>query len=234
MASRRESERIIAEGRVCVNGQIVDTMGYIVSEDDVVEVDGKRILPLSDHVYILYYKPMGEISTAKDPEGRRTVIDRFAHLNRRLYPVGRLDYDTQGLLLITDDGEFMQKLTHPSQEIAKTYLALVEGMPNESLLRSLREGVTIDEGVKTAPAKVRTRALPNHRTEITITIHEGKNRQVRRMLEAIGYPAIRLSRVMFADLTMDGLSPGKYRHLTREEVARLMGTSENSIPTSFR
>ena len=218
VASRRRSESIILEGRVKVNGETVRELGRKVSPEDFIEVDGKPIRE-EKKVYILLNKPVGYISTVDDPRGRRTVLDLVADVKERVYPVGRLDYDTSGLLILTNDGELTYKLTHPSFEVKKTYLVEVEGKPGKELAR-LEKGVMLSDGM-TAPAAVAEVKTGKNSTSFLLTIHEGRNRQVRRMCEAIGYPVKSLKRIKFAFLELGDLPEGRYRYLTEKEIKML-------------
>jgi 23S rRNA pseudouridine2605 synthase len=222
VASRREAETFIKAGRVTVNGAIVTELGTKVQVGkDRVAVDGK-LLKHQDHIYIMLNKPKGVITTVKDPGNRQTVIDYLKDVPVRIYPVGRLDYNTEGLLLLTNDGELTHALIHPSRNIYKTYIAKVKGIPTEEKLDLLRVGIKLVDGV-TAPAKIHLMEVDQDKNSATleITIHEGKNRQIRRMCEAIGYPVRQLKRTKFACLTLTGLRRGQYRYLTDSEVEEL-------------
>lgn len=222
VASRREAERLIVEGRVKVNGRLVTELGTKVDVDkDHVRVDGKPIRK-EGLVYLLLHKPKGCVTTAKDPEGRRTVLDLLEGVEARVYPVGRLDYNTEGLLLLTNDGQLTQALIHPRHQVEKEYLAQVRGLPAEETLDRLRTGIRLEDGV-TAPAEIYLlETLPEkNRAIVKVVLREGRNRQVRRMFEAIGHPVWSLKRVRFAFLTLQGVRRGQWRHLTAEEVARL-------------
>lgn len=222
IASRRRAEELITAGRVAVNGRIVAELGAKVEPGrDVVTVDG-RPLAGEEKVYVLLNKPRGVVTTLSDPRGRKTVADIVADLPVRLYPVGRLDYNTEGLLLLTNDGDLTHALTHPSHEIGKTYVATVAGRPSEEKLDRLRIGITLEDGV-TAPARVKLIGYDPERNAATleIIIHEGRNRQIRRMCEAIGHPVDKLKRTEFAFLTLEGVHRGRYRRLAPEEVVRL-------------
>jgi 23S rRNA pseudouridine2605 synthase len=215
VASRRAAEKLIANGRVTIAGETVTDPARDVDEDSGVAVDGSPIQPEPREVYALH-KPPGVVSTAKDPGGHRTVVD-LVPSQRRLYPVGRLDQDSSGLILLTNDGELANLLMHPRYGVQKTYRAMVRPSPvSEASLRRMREGVELDDG-PTAPAKVR-RLAP---ARFEITIGEGRNRQVRRMVEAIGHRVISLERTAFGPLRLQGLEPGAYRRLTQAEVERL-------------
>ena len=221
VASRRKAEEMIREGRVSVNGQVVTEMGVQVEEEDAVRVDGRIIRPEAEKMYILYHKPAGEVTTAHDPEGRACVLDHFRDFPVRLYPVGRLDYDSEGLLLLTNDGALTERLLHPSHQVDKTYLARVTGRVSQDTLRLLRQGVMLDEH-KTSPAKARIVKQEALATLVLITIHEGRNRQVRRMFEAAGHQVLQLRRVRFGPLELGELRRGEWRELTGEEIRRLM------------
>jgi 23S rRNA pseudouridine2605 synthase len=217
VASRRASEVIIAAGRVTVDGSVITDPARDVDDTRAVKVDGRRVR-VSGHAPLVYllYKPAGVVSTASDPQGRPTVVD-LVPSSERLYPVGRLDYDTTGLILVTNDGDLAHRMMHPSFEVPRTYRARVANAPvNEPALRTLREGVELEDGL-TAPAKVR-RLSSNH---LELTIHEGRKRQVKRMLEAVGHPVRALERVAFGPLKLGALGPGEHRALTPSEIERL-------------
>jgi 23S rRNA pseudouridine2605 synthase len=217
VASRRAAERIVAAGRVAVDGAVVRDPARDVEEENAVLVDGRPVHAAAPVVYVLN-KPPGVVSTARDPQGRRTVVDLVA-AGERLYPVGRLDADTTGLILLTNDGALAHRLTHPSFEVPRTYRATVQRPPvREPALRALREGVELEDG-RTAPAAVR-RLAPDR---LELTIHEGRKRQVRRMCEAVGHPVRQLERVAFGPLRLGGLEPGEHRRLRPAEVERLRG-----------
>lgn len=222
VASRREAEKLIKEGRVVVNGKVVIELGTKVDiNKDKVSVDGK-LIDSQENIYILMNKPKGVITSVKDDRGRKTVIDLLEGISQRVYPVGRLDYNTEGLVLLTNDGELTNSLIHPKFKVYKTYIAKVQGIPSEDKLDILRIGVKLEDGV-TAPAKVNVLDIdPSHNiTTFEITIHEGKNRQIRRMCDAIGYPVKNLKRIKFASLTLVGLRRGQYRLLSIDEVESL-------------
>lgn len=220
VASRRASEKLIAEGRVTVNGQMVVEMGYQVAEGDVVAVNGKPIELNYEKHYILYHKPMGEVTTVSDEEGRATVLDKFSEYPVRLYPVGRLDYNSEGLLLLTNDGELTNRMLHPSRLVDKVYLARVKGLLSAEEVKKLESGVYID-AYKTARAKVKILKAEEDRSDVTITIHEGKNRQVRKMFEAVGHQVLLLRRVRFGPLELGDLPRGMWRKLTTSEINKL-------------
>ena len=221
VASRRHAEEMIAAGDVTVNGVRITQMGAQVEEGDTVCVKGKRVTPETEKVYIMYHKPAGEVTTASDPEGRPTVMDRFRDQPVRLFPVGRLDYDSEGLLLLTNDGALTERLLHPSHQVDKTYLARVTGSVSLDTVRLLRQGVMLDDH-KTAPAKVRIIKTETFATVVLVTIHEGRNRQVRRMFEEAGHKVLQLRRVRFGPLELGDLPRGQWRELTPEEERKLM------------
>jgi 23S rRNA pseudouridine2605 synthase len=213
VASRRASEELIRGGRVTVGGERITDPATDVEEDAEVAVDGARVSK-EDRVVYMLHKPKGVVSTAKDTHGRPTVTDLIGVSSKRLYPVGRLDADTTGLILLTNDGELANRLTHPRYEVPKTYRAKVKGMLTDADLQKLREGVKLDDG-PTSPADARRAGK-----EIEITIHEGRKRQVRRMLEAVGHPVTDLRRIALGPLHLD-VETGKHRRLTAKEVETL-------------
>ena len=221
VSSRRRAEDMIREGRVSVNGLVITEMGVQVEEEDTVRVDGQIIRPEAEKMYIMYHKPAGEVTTAHDPEGRRCVLDHFRDFPVRLYPVGRLDYDSEGLLLLTNDGALTERLLHPSHQVDKTYLARVTGTVGQDTLRLLRQGVMLDDH-KTSPAKARLVRQEALAALVLVTIHEGRNRQVRRMFEAAGHQVLQLRRVRFGPLDLGDLPRGQWRALSPEEKRRLM------------
>lgn len=222
VASRRASEGLIAEGRVRVNGSVTAAPGTTVDPAaDRVEVDGRVVRPPADHTYVMLNKPIGVVSTASDPRGRRTVVD-LVPSDARLYPVGRLDYDSEGLLLLTDDGDLALRLTHPRHEAEKEYRALLQGDLRDDVLAQLGRGVILD-GKRTARARfARLDAHPDG-TWVRVVLHEGRNRQIRRMVEAVGLEVVRLVRVRVGSLWLGDLAPGMWRRLTPAEVAALRG-----------
>jgi pseudouridine synthase len=225
IASRRLSEELIVQGRVSVNGQTVTELGTKADPSvDEIKVDGRRIKVEQRRRYILLYKPRGYITTRSDPQGRPTVMDLMKGVREYVYPVGRLDYDSEGLLILTNDGELAARLTHPRHEVEKVYEARVKGVPDEHTLDRLAKGVTID-GRRTAPAKVRA-SDPivkggGEQTVITMTIHEGRQRQVRKMFETVGHPVVRLKRVKIGPIEDPHIPPGHWRELTPREVSAL-------------
>ncbi len=223
IASRRAAEKMIQEGRVSVNGKVVTELGVKVDPlKDKVSVDGKPVKSAEKMVYYLLNKPKGYLSTAKDDRDRKTVIDLLQDIKQRVYPVGRLDNNTEGLLLLTNDGTLMNQLLHPKYEIYKTYVVKVDRRPEEEKLDKLRAGIKLDDGL-TAPAKVYVTGYDPLRdlTTLEVTIHEGRNRQVRRMFAAIGHDVKGLKRIEFAGLTLSGLRRGQYRELTAREIEML-------------
>ena len=221
VASRRNAEKMILDGRIAVNGTVVKELGTQVNElSDIVLVDGKQVHPEEEKHYIAYNKPVGEVTTVYDPEGRPTVLDRFRDYPFRLFPVGRLDYDSEGLILLTNDGDLMNRLLHPSFEIPKSYLTRVSNSVTEEEIRKLRKGVIID-GRITSPAEVRIIRYDTFSTELLITIHEGRNRQVRKMIDTIGHQVVRLKRVRFGPVQLGDLPSGMWRKLTDEEISKL-------------
>lgn len=221
IASRRKSEEYIIEGRVKVNGVIVTELGTKVSEDDYIEVDDKPIRQ-ERKVYILMNKPRNCVTTVSDDRNRPTVMDYLKDINVRVYPVGRLDFDTTGALILTNDGRLTNLLTHPSSEVNKTYIATCKGIATDEDLEPLRQGVMLEDG-KTSPAKVEILKINEDKNTsiIKIVIHEGRNREVKRMMEYVGYEVIKLNREGIGNLTTKGLYQGQYRRLTKEEVKDL-------------
>lgn len=215
VASRRAVEILILEGRVTVNGAVAQVGQRVDVDTDVLEVDGVLVAAAPGLVHYLLHKPAGVVTTASDPQGRPTVVD-LVPAEPRVFPVGRLDADTEGLLLLTNDGELTHRITHPSHGVEKEYLVSVRGRPSRAALRKLREGVELDDGV-TAPAKV-AQVAPD---VLRLTIHEGRNRQVRRMCEAVGHPVLRLVRTRIGPITDTRLKAGEWRLLRPAEVAAL-------------
>ena len=220
VASRRASEKLIADGRVSVDGVTVTEMGTQVEEGQKVCVDGKPVQPEAQKHYLMYHKPAGEVTTAHDPEGRATVLDRFRDYPVRLYPVGRLDYDSEGLLLLTNDGDLTESMLHPSREVEKVYLARVSNVVTPQEAKRLERGVMVD-GRMTARAKAKILSQQNFFTDMLITIHEGRNRQVRKMVEQIGHQVVLLRRIRFGPLKLGDLPRGMWRPLTEEELAQI-------------
>lgn len=221
VASRRKCEELIRAGKVKVNGKVIQELGTKVdTQKDIVEVLGKQIKSDEAKVYFLLNKPRGILSSVRDDRGRKTVVSLIKDPGVRLYPVGRLDYNTEGLLLLTNDGELTNRLIHPRYKVDKTYFAQVKGIPDKIKLDKLREGIDLEDG-KTNPAEVKLLKVDKDISDLEITIHEGRNRQVRRMFDSIGHPVLRLKRIKFGFLNLGKLKPGEYRRLTPREVERL-------------
>lgn len=218
--SRRKAEELITKGKVYVNGNLVTELGIKVSPKDKVEVEG-IVLGKEDKEYILLYKPRGVVTTTSDDKHRKTVVD-LIETDKRIYPVGRLDYDTTGVLILTNDGDFANMLMHPKNKIDKVYIAKVKGFIDGQKLKQLADGVMIDN-VKTAKARVKLRKMDkkNHVSIIELTIHEGKNHQVKKMFEAVGCEVVKLKRERVSFLNLKGLNAGDYRYLTPKEVSKL-------------
>ena len=228
MASRRAAEKLIADGRVSVNGKTILTMGVKVDpRKDDVRVDGARVKAAARLRYILLYKPSGYVTTRSDPQRRRTVIDLLGGVREYVYPVGRLDYDTEGLLLLTNDGDLAARLTHPRHGVPRTYEARVAGMPDSEAIERLRTGIPLD-GHRTLPAEVvlLNEGRRDREGVIRLTIREGRNRQVRRMCEAVGHPVQHLKRTKFGSLADRRMKPGEWRELAPNEIAALKVQSE--------
>lgn len=221
VASRRKSEELIVRGLVQVNGDTIREPGFAVDpERDEIVVKGKK-LTVSPQVYVMLNKPKGVVSTCEDTHGRQRVID-LVPLQERLYTVGRLDMDTEGLLLLTNDGELTFSLTHPSHEFEKTYCGLVRGCPDKASLERFRRGIDIED-YHTAPAAIRILKQTRENTWLEMQIHEGKKRQIRKMCAAIGHPIIELKRVAMGNITLGDLKPGEWRYLTKDEITYLKG-----------
>ncbi|MBR5155322.1 MAG: rRNA pseudouridine synthase [Clostridia bacterium] len=221
VASRRASEKLIAEGRVSVNGETVREMGVQVDENyDIVEFDGEVVRNTTKKEYIMLNKPVGFITTVSDDKDRPTVMELVSDISTRIYPVGRLDYDTEGLLLLTNDGDLTYRITHPKHDIEKTYVAEVTGDISMDTITQLRRGVEVD-GVKTSPAQVEVVGATQYGTKVEITIHEGRNRQVRKMFEAVGCIVKKLRRTREAGLNLGHLPLGKWRKLSESEINML-------------
>lgn len=223
VASRRKCEELIKAGKVQVNDEVVTTLGVKADPSvDVITVNGKAISVASDKIVLAFHKPKGVITSTSDPEGRKTVMDFMKGVGARVYPIGRLDYDTEGLLLLTNDGELANMLMHPRHHVEKTYHATVKGVPHGDKLEQLKKGIKLEDGF-TQPAAVEYHDVDLERNiaTISVTIHEGRNRQVRRMFEAIGHPVTKLKRVKFGNITLQGIARGKHRMLTKSEVNEL-------------
>ncbi len=220
VASRRKCEELIAMGRIEVNGQVVTVPGTKITGKEVITVDGREIIQEQKKVYILLNKPVGYISTSKDQFSRKTVLDLVETVKERIYPVGRLDYDTSGLIILTNDGELANKLTHPKHEMQKVYRVMIEGNLNEEEINSIKTGVIIED-YTTAPANIRIVETNKKDSIVELTIHEGKNRQIRKMFETLEHIVLRLKRVAIGPIAIDGLEEGKWRYLSKKEIETL-------------
>lgn len=221
IASRRKAEELIRMGRICVDGLVVTDMGIkIVPGKNIVSCDGRAIACQERMLYILLNKPKGYVTTLSDPQGRPIVTSLLKDFPERLFPVGRLDLDTEGALILTNDGEFAQKIQHPSHEITKTYEAIVAGHPSQIKLDQLEKGVLLDEKL-TAPAKLSVLKKNRHSTLVEITIHEGRKRQVRKMFETVGNPVLHLKRIAYGKLKLHKLPTGKFRILSSQDLEKI-------------
>lgn len=217
VASRRACDEMILEGRVKVNGKKIDTPGLEINEfNDAVTLDGRRITLVSKKYYIMLHKPKGYVTTVKDDKGRKTVME-LIKIRSRLYPVGRLDYDTEGLLLLTNDGQLAYALTHPSHEVPKTYIAKIKGKISDTEVRQLRKGVEID-GKMTLPAVVKIIEMDDEFSRVEVTIKEGRNHQIKKMFEVVGKEVVFLKRTAIGPLKLGGLGRGEYKNLTSKEI----------------
>jgi pseudouridine synthase len=242
IASRREAENLILDGRVSVNGVIVRELGSKANPlTDDIRVNGKRVKGFDKKIYILLNKPKGCVTTVKDDRGRPTVIDLLKDIKTRVYPVGRLDFNTEGILLLTNDGDFAYHIAHPRHEISKTYAAKVKGIPSEKELKKLSSGVVLpittfsstkrSKGMsapvkKTSPAEIYVDRITGTNSWLSIALYEGRKRQIKRMCEFIGHPVIKLKRIKYGFLDLRGLKVGEYRSLSNNEVDRLMGMAK--------
>ncbi|MDP5866221.1 pseudouridine synthase [Streptococcus mutans] len=227
VASRRKAEELIKRGLVTLNGQVVTELATTVKSGDRVEVEGQPIYN-EEKVYYLLNKPRGVISSVRDDKGRQTVVDLLPEVKERIYPVGRLDWDTSGLLILTNDGDFTDKMLHPRHEIDKVYVARVKGLASKDNLRPLTKGIVID-GKKTQPARYRIVKTDRekNRSVVELTIHEGRNHQVKKMFEAVGLMVDKLSRTRFGTLDLSGLNPGEARRLNKKEISQLYNAAVN-------
>jgi 23S rRNA pseudouridine2605 synthase len=222
VASRRKCEELMLDGLVEVDGEVVTRLGTKVDpRSAVIRVDGKRLPPVSAHVYLALNKPRGVVSTMSDPQGRRTLGDLVADRPERLFHVGRLDTDTDGLILLTNDGDFAQRIAHPAYELEKTYVAEVDGVVDKATLRRVRDGVVLDDG-PVEVHRVKVLSTARDRTIVELVIHEGRNRIVRRLLDEVGHPVRRLTRTAVGPVGLTGLKPGDLRDLTRDELGTLL------------
>ena len=226
VASRRKCEELMLDGHVEVDGEVVTRLGTKVDpRTAVIRVDGKRLPPISPNVYLVLNKPRGVVSTMADPEGRRTLSDFVTDRPERLFHVGRLDTDTEGLILLTNDGDFAQRVAHPSYELDKTYVAEVAGQVSKATVREVLEGVTLEDG----PVEVSSfKVVSSHggKTIVELVIHEGRNRIVRRLLDQVGHPVKRLTRTAIGPVRLSGLGKGELRELTRDELGTLLDAAE--------
>ncbi|QHS24483.1 rRNA pseudouridine synthase [Virgibacillus sp. MSP4-1] len=227
--SRRKAEALITEGKVKVNGKTVTELGTKVKPDDTIEVNH---IPLEkeEPIYLLLYKPRGVISSVKDDRNRKVVTDLLPEIQERIFPIGRLDYDTSGILLLTNDGDFAQQLMHPRYQLDKVYIAKVEGIPAPEDLKPLKSGIN-DKGENLKAIKHRILSVDHkkNRAILEITLHEGKNRQIRRMMESLGYPVLKLKRERYGFLNLHGMNPGDYRELTPHEIKQLKTYAEKNV-----
>ncbi|OPJ57212.1 pseudouridine synthase [Alkalithermobacter paradoxus] len=221
ITSRRKADELIVNAKVKVNGKIVNEVGTNIDENnDIVEVEGKKINLEQKKIYILLNKPEGYVTTVKDQFNRKNVVDLIGSVRERIYPVGRLDYDTSGLLILTNDGELTFKLTHPKHEIPKTYIAKIKGHPDKLSIDRFQKGIKIDNYI-TSPAKFKVLEYGKDFSKVEITIHEGKNRQVRKMCQAIGHPVLTLKRISMGNITLSNLKKGEWRYLSSKEISYL-------------
>ena len=228
--SRRKAEELIKEGKVKVNGKIVKELGTKASFGDEILVEG-NLIEYEEKEYFLFYKPRSVLSTTKDDKGRKTVLDYFDDVEKRIYPVGRLDYDTTGILLLTNDGEFANILMHPSNKIDKVYLAKIDGIITGEAINNLKDGIMLD-GVRVIPSRVKLKKVnqENNTSMVEITIHEGKNHEVKRLFEAVGFRVDKLTRKSIGIFNLEGISSGEYRPLTHKEV-QIIYSYKNKKPT---
>ena len=225
--SRRMAEELIKKGKVKVNGNVITTMGYKANINDFIEVEGNPLNEVEEKVYYLLNKPRGVVTTSNDEKGRKTVVD-LINTDKRIYPVGRLDYDTTGIIILTNDGELTNYLIHPKNKIEKVYVAKIKGIITKENLRKMCNGLNID-GYKTSKAKAKILKIDKKKNTsvVELIIHEGKNHQVKKMFEVVGYDVLKLKRESIAFLTLDGVKSGSYRQLSVKEVKKLYGEKNN-------
>ncbi|WP_375317112.1 pseudouridine synthase [Spiroplasma endosymbiont of Virgichneumon dumeticola] len=227
ICSRRKAELLITNGQVVVNEQVITTLGFKVNPQDIIKVNG-QVINQSQHIYIAFYKPPNCLSTVSDPKNRATVMDYFRNITTRIYPIGRLDFDTSGLLLMTNDGEFTNAIIHPRYKVDKIYQVLAQGILPANAIRQLEVGVVLDSAFTSSPATVdiiRT-DIRKQTTLLHLTIHEGQNQQVKRMMKSVGSRVVQLKRLQVGNITLKGLTMGKYRYLQPEEVQLLLQLSQ--------
>jgi len=220
VASRRTAEKLIREGRVSVNGAVVTELGSKASPDDEIRVDGKLISTETDKIYLMLHKPAGYVTTFRDPEGRKIVMDLIGDMPERVYPVGRLDYDSEGLLILTNDGEFAQKLQHPSYMVPKIYEVKIKGNLTRKEISEIRAGIRLEDGLF-APLELQVEKVNPKSAWLRVVIREGRNRVLRRLFEKMNHPVQRLVRIGIGDLPLGSLKPGDFRHLKDAEVRKL-------------
>ncbi len=234
IASRRKAEELILQGRVKVNGKIVRTLGAKTDpEKDRIKLNGRLIQPRQPMVYLMLNKPKGYVTTLKDPQGRPTVIELLKGVHQRVYPIGRLDFDAEGLLLFTNDGQLAEHLMHPRYEISRTYLVKVKGVLSDQEIQRLETGVSLMDGM-TAPCRIQKVRKTAENSWIELTTHEGRNRQVKRMLEHVGHPVLKLKRIRFAGIELTGLEVGEYRYLAGKVIQQLKKVGRISRPSASR
>lgn len=234
IASRRKAEELILQGRVEVNGKVVRTLGAKADpEKDHIKLNGRLIQPGQYKVYLMLNKPKGYVTTLKDPQGRPTVIELLRGVHQRVYPIGRLDFDAEGLLLFTNDGELAEHLMHPRYETPRTYLVKVKGVLEDQEIQRLEAGVSLMDGM-TAPCRIKKVRKTAENSWIELSIHEGRKRQIKRMLEHVGHPVLKLKRIRFAGLELLGLEVGEYRYLTGKEIQQLKKAGRILQPPASR